>query len=368
MMPGTNNADWYDSEESNRRGMITELQRIKRRTAVRPLPVLLLAAVVTSAVMYKFLHKKQMLEAEVVLALTESSMQAHRGVPADQLREYVTSVLLPDAKLAEVIDRHNLYPLRKTLGTQYAIEELRGQLEIMIWKNSFVYYDDEDDKAPKSARIGITVLDTDGDRGYAIAHDLAAIAIASHEAERQKLAQSVTHEVAMMKQAVENQISDLEAAITLKQVAMAKASKANNRRLASALALDMTSLAQQRKHLDAQISKIAASPDLAADQITAAGLDMKLAIVEERRPDRPVHSGFVLIMIFVVIGTGSFIGSALIVGAFDSRIHDTDDVERLGLPVLGHVPAFTGDHVGSLSARSVASVGAPNYLRWRSHQ
>ena len=295
-----------------------------------------------------------------MLALTESAMQAHRGVPADQLREYVTSVLLPDAKLVDVIEKRNLYPLRKKLGNQYAIEELRSQLEIMIWKNSFVYYDDADDSAPKSARIGLTVIDTDGDRGYAIAHDLAAIAIASHEAERQKLAQAVSKEVAMMKQAVERQISDLETAISFKQVAMAKASKANNKRLASALALDLASLAQQRKRLDAQISQIAASPDLAADQITAAGLDMQLAIVEERRPDRPVHSTFVLIMIFVVIGTGSFIGSALIVGAFDSRIHDTDDVERLGLPVLGHVPAFAGDHVGSLSARSVASVGAPS--------
>jgi capsular polysaccharide biosynthesis protein len=56
-------------------------------------------------------------------------------------------------------------------------------------------------------------------------------------------------------------------------------------------------------------------------------------------------------MIIVVIGAGALFGSATFLGAFDSRIHDTDDVVRLGLPVLGHVPGFTGDSVGSLRTR-----------------
>lgn len=363
-----NNADWYDSEESTRRGMIDELQRIKRRTTVRPLPVLLLAALITGGIMYKLSKKKQTLEAEVVLALTESSLQSQRGIPADQLREYVGAVLLPDAKLVELIEKRNMYPLRKKLGNEYAVEELRSQLEIVIWKNSFLYYEDEEEKAQKSARIGFTVADTDGDRAYAIAHDLAAIAIASHEAEREKLAVAMSKEVALMKKTVEQELSDLNRAISIKQVAMAQANKDKKPALASALYLDVAALGQQQKKLEAQMSAIAESPDVAADQIHAAGLDMSLAIVEERRPERPVHSSFVLIMVFVVIGTGSFIGSALFVGAFDSRVHDTDDVARLGLPVLGHVPAFAGDHVGSLSARSVANASAPSYLRWRSHQ
>jgi hypothetical protein len=39
------------------------------------------------------------------------------------------------------------------------------------------------------------------------------------------------------------------------------------------------------------------------------------------------------------------------VGAFDSRLHGAEDVERLGLAVVGHVPRFAGHRVGSLVER-----------------
>src|SRR5205814_558689 len=158
-----------------------------------------------------------------------------------------------DQKLAQLIERHDLYHLRHQLGMEYAIQELRGQIDIQIWKNSFMYYDEDAEYAKKSARIGITVTDTDGDRAYAIARDLAAI-----------------------------------------------------------------------------------------------------AIVEEHRPERPEGRGFLIAMIAVVVGIGSLLGAALVVGAFDPRVHDTDDVARLGLPVLGHVPGFAGDHIGALRSRGAS--------------
>jgi hypothetical protein len=73
-------------------------------------------------------------------------------------------------------------------------------------------------------------------------------------------------------------------------------------------------------------------------------------------------------MVAVVVGTGSLLGSALLLGAFDSRVHDTDDVARLGLPVLGHIPGFAGDNVGSMQARGAARARVPSFLRWRSHR
>ncbi|MBW2536689.1 MAG: hypothetical protein JRI55_34710 [Deltaproteobacteria bacterium] len=39
------------------------------------------------------------------------------------------------------------------------------------------------------------------------------------------------------------------------------------------------------------------------------------------------------------------------VGAFDSRIHDLDDVRHLRLKPLGHVPPFAGDDFGSVEER-----------------
>jgi hypothetical protein len=70
-------------------------------------------------------------------------------------------------------------------------------------------------------------------------------------------------------------------------------------------------------------------------------------------------------MVAVVLAFGSLFGSALLFGAFDSRVHDGDDVARLGLPVLGQVPSFTGDRSGSLAARGVSRARAPSFARWR---
>lgn len=346
--------DWYESEESTGDGLVSELQRMRRRFAVRPLPVLILAALVTAGVTYKVITKERLLHSEIVLAMTEGTMASERmGIPADQLREYVTSVLMSDKNMLELIEKRNLYPLRKRLGPQFALEELWEQLEVEIWKNSFIYYHSEDQYARKSARIGITFKDSDPDKAYSVARDIAAIVIATHDVERQKITSAVVREVRAAHDSLKKQLEDLALAIAVKQTAMATARKESKGALAAALHVELAALDQQVKQAEDQMHLISQSNESIADQISAAGLDVNLAIVEERRPERPVQWSFVLVLVVVVVGTGALIGSAMFVGAFDSRIHDTDDVERLGLPVLGHVPAFAGDHVGSLRARGV---------------
>ena len=54
----------------------------------------------------------------------------------------------------------------------------------------------------------------------------------------------------------------------------------------------------------------------------------------------------------------------LVVGAFDTKVHDADDVRRLALPVVGHVPGFAGDDHGSLRRRGVGGGRVPSYRRW----
>lgn len=357
---------WYESEEPTRLGLISELQRIRRRTAVHPIPVLALAMFITAAVTYRIATKPRIYEADVVLALDEGAVEAKRtSIPFDQLKEYVESVLLPDAKLLALIEKRNLHRLRRKLGDQWAVQELRDQVEIEIWKNSFVHYHMDDQYAQKSARIGLTVLENDPELAFDIAHDLASIVIQSHEEQRRKVADQLAREVKMMRETMSSRLADVEAAITVKQAAAANFRKAGKEGLAAALAVDLTALAAEQKHLEAELKLIATSPEAFADRSTRAGLDTTITVVEERRPKPYEQSAFVLIMIVVVVGTGALIGSAVFIGAFDSRVHDTDDVTRLGLPVLGHVPGFPGDHVGSLGARGAVRARVPSWMRWR---
>lgn len=360
---------WYESEEPTRHGMVTELQRIRRRTGVHPIPVILLAALITALVTYKIATKPRIYEADVVLALTEGQMtQSKRSIPFGELKEYVSTVLMPDAKLIELIERRNLHRLRKRFGAQYAVTELREQLEIEIWKNSFMYYDEDDRHAQKSARIGITVLEGDPDLAFDIAHDLASIVIDSHEEQRQKIGDELAREVKLMRETMTARLLTVEHSITVKQTAAEMARQSGKPGVAAAMQVDLAALDAERKHVQKELAAIAASPEMFADRTTRAGLDTTLSVVEERRPERPESNAFVLIIVAVVVGIGALLGSAVFIGAFDSRVHDTDDVSRLGLPVLGHVPGFPGDHVGSLGARGALRARVPSFLRWRSHR
>src|SRR5882724_8082010 len=108
--PTAQGDEWYESEQPTRRGMVAEIQRIQGRTRVRPLPVLLLAALVTGAISYKVATRPVIVEAEVVLALVEGQLANHQatGLPVDQLRAYVTQVLLPDNKLLALVEKYDL--------------------------------------------------------------------------------------------------------------------------------------------------------------------------------------------------------------------------------------------------------------------
>lgn len=370
-MPGPRSQgdQWYESEQPTRRGLVAELQRIRRRTRVRPIPVLVVAALVTFAITHKMATKPVMVEAEVVIALTEGAMASRStGMPVDQLRGYVTQVLMPDKRLLEVVEKYNLFPLRKKAGSQYALESFHDMFSVQIWKNSFAYYDEEDENAARSARIGISVRDTDPDRALDVAHDLAAVVIETAAAVRQQRADTVTSQVAMLRKAVSDELDKLAIDIASKQEAITQARNRGDTDLAGILRIDLAALQQQQQRHEGQLQRIAVSSDALAADIVAAGLDMSLAVVDENRPERPTHSGLVLVMIAAVIGTFSLLSAALVLGAFDSRVHDADDVIRLGLPVLGHVPGFAGDNVGSMRTRSAAPTRVPSFQRWRFHR
>jgi hypothetical protein len=253
------------------------------------------------------------------------------------------------------------------MGMQYAITELREQLEIDVWKNTFVYYRDSESNSRKSARIGLTVLDSDPDRAYGIARALADVMIRTHDAERLKLTGALAAQVQLMRETIEAELATLAGRIAATQTAIASSTQQGKRGLAAALQVDLVDLDARHKDLATQLSQITSSRDGVADQISAAGLDVTLEVVAEKRPDRPVTSTFALVLVLCVVATGALIASAMVVSTFDPRVHDVDDVSRLGLPVLGHVPAFAGDRVGSLRKRGArrSSSGA---RQWHSHR
>jgi len=349
---------------------VQELQRIQRRTRVRPWPVLVLAVAITGALTYKLVTRKQSYQAEVVLALREGTLgtKDRTGMPLGELKEFVSSVLLPDNQLEELIERRNLHRLRSRLGMPWAVSELREQVAIEVWRNSYIYYDPDNPNRDPSARIGITVTDEDPDDAYLLAHDLASIVVQQVHEHRFEFAEQIAKTIEADRNAMSKQLAALELERTEVMVAFSKARRANKQGLAQALNLRLTQIDGQQHDAEKTMTELTTSEDAIADRIAAAGLDLVIEIVGEKRPNRPPSRELVLTIALVIVGIGSLIGSALLIGAFDSRVHDVEDVERLGLPVLGHVPGFPGDRVGSLEARGVQRTHLPSFRRWRSQR
>ncbi|HVK83156.1 MAG TPA: hypothetical protein VM513_03565 [Kofleriaceae bacterium] len=332
--------EWFESEQPYATACAIELRRIRRRTAARPLLVVVLATLVTTVITYRVATKTPILEAEVIVALSEEALATERptSLAAVELREYVSSVLLADHRLLAIIDEWNLYPLRTRLGPEYAVSELREQMEIAVWRNTFAYYAEEDQHARKSARIGITVLDRDPEKAYGLARDLADAMIAAHDEEQREATRDLADQVAMMRTHMQAELDRLALEISMKQAALARAKQQQKHGLASALYVDLTALAQREKAAEEQLTAIVQSRDALAYDIADAGLDVSMHVVEERRPQRPERGGFALLVVIAVVGTCALLGASLVVGAFDPYVHDPEDIQRLGLPVLGHVP------------------------------
>ena len=360
------NDAWYESEESTRAGMIAELQRIRRRTLARPLPVLAVGAVVAALVSYKIVTRKPLVDADVVLLLTEGSLSTkHNGIPVDALKEYVSDVLLPNDKLADLARRRGLDRIGRMDDT---IADLRDQLDIRIWKNTFVYYDADAERAEHSARIGLTATAHDPDVAYQRVNDFAQIIISTANEQRRAMTAQLATEIAALRSELDRELSELARQRSERSLAMADARRAGRIGVAEALQLELVEIDSETKIAEKRLSEIAQSNETIADRIAAAGLDMGVTIVENNRPPRSESHSFLVVLILALVGFGSLLGAAFFVGVFDSRVADTDDVSRLGLDVLGHVPGFAGDGVGSLRDRGVRRGRVPSWRTWRSHR
>ena len=362
--------DWIETEEPLIRGAIIELQRMARRARTRIPMIILIASAITAAFVWKSSKKKAMHEASITLALSEGSMSRRETfLPVLDLRNYVVNVLMSGPKLMEVIEARNWYPLRKKLGTEYALAELMDQTDVQVSRNFFLYEDESN--APRSARIDINVVDVDPKQAYAVADAVANVIVASTQQKRQAAAASIANEVKAVQAAFDAKIADLQHRIIELGAAISKAESINDVPALAHLRVEKLSVGDEVKRLREQMtaSALAGSLESLSEQISAAGQEVEVSRVREDRPSPNPARGMLLVASSVVVFVMMFVVVAILLGAFDTRIHDADDLRRLGLPIIGHFPAFPGDHVGALKSRSAltsSSTGrVPLWRLWR---
>jgi len=349
-MKGRADDEWFDDEQPLLRGLVDELQRLKRRARARLPLVLGISLALTALVLYKKYKAPPLKEASVVLAVSEGSLAtAHQPMPLDDLEFTVKDVLLSDTVLAQVLeDEHVPTPL----GKQLAIAELREFFEISVYRNYFV--DNFDIDSPRSARIAITTTATRGSDAWHWAHVIADKIVDGARTYRDR-------EASVLAEAAQRALDDEHAhAESLEhQLAVAQAVTDPTAAQRSDLVTLQNEVMKENDRVDALVKQVQTDQsDAAAEQ---AGLGISFSVIDEQKPpdDKGPPWSFRIGLAAIIFAIVMPI-VAIFIGAFDTRVHDGEDVERIGLPVLGQLPTFDGDQVGSLRARGVRRRRVPS--------
>lgn len=357
--------DWYQSEPPLARLWVADLQRLKRRARTRLPLVLGLTLLVTAVAARKFSGRGHTYEAIVYLAIDESSLSRGRhAVPGRELSQYVSSVLIPDQGLAELANRRNLHPLRKKFGDEYAVTELRGQFEIESVQNDYAERQIVDQA--RTARIQITVYDESPEEATLLATDVAEIAVKVSQERNAYEAKVLTAEIERTIEQLRVKTSELSRALAETRRALATAHASGDPADIAEQSVRFEQTEQQWRRADVALEETtrAVSAEASAQALQQAGLGVNARIVGRENAGALVDARFAVAIAVCFVFFGSLVAFSLLVGAFDSRIHEPEDVTRLGLPVLGQVPDFPGQTVGSLEKRGVRRHRVPSWIRW----
>lgn len=346
--------DWYESEKA-RHSLKRELQRLKRRARSRPALLLALALGMTLAVLWYKERSKPPYRAYVSIRVTEGNLlREDSPLAGHDLDEYLKSVALSNQQISEILDEHDLYELERARGEIFAIATLRDNMKLSIFSNYFAVRRSYSD-APRSARISIRFQDKDPELAFAVAQDLATKMVENEQRRRNASAERLHQIAELAYRRAQTEALELKSRLTRKRLELdeAEKKKATGDEIA-ALRVEVGRLAALTERALDMLSKTEGQRSsinfaLAAD---AADLGLRFEIVDKRPPiPRDPVSPFALGMwglaIFVIV----LPLSAIAVGAFDSRLHEGEDIERLGLPLVGQVPTFPGAERGSLRER-----------------
>jgi len=352
-------ADWFEAERdvhSWRR----ELLRLKRRARARLPTTLLSAALVTAAAVWFVAHRHPPAESRILIRVTEGQiLRQDKPLTTGDLAAYLYDSAFTNQNLAKIIDKYDLYPLARARGESVAVETMKWYVDVEVYRNYFLLARAYNDPV-RSVRVAVKYQNEDPELSLVVARDLAELVIQTESQRRSgesgDLAALAGTALDRASEALERRQLDLAD----RQRALASARKRHDDDEAAALQVEISRLGKEiNVNTDAvrkaRESKRRADLNFAMDQ---RGMGLVFQIVDERPPPPPPDPREVAIqmaMLSLVCFLFFLPLCAVGIGAFDQRLHDREDIQRLGLPVVGHVPPFAGHRLGSMKARRDAA-------------
>lgn len=349
--------DWVADEPRVSQVLVAELQRFKNRMKVHPIPVLLLALLMSAGAVFMFARKPGMYTARVILRISEGGLSEYRGsvLPRSELKDYIYGFALSDKTLREeIIDKHKLFQREmKLFGADGAIGELRDGLSIDVFHN-FFHYNKNHESTPRSMRLAIVYMHEDADFAYKLAVLLADLVV---KVESGKRLQEVRFAAANAKEvlaAVEQAQAERRQQIAALMTKIGDAELAGDGVAAAMARVEIASLAQAERREAQNLENMQREVEQIENsrRLEESNMGMVFELAGRVRPvNRPPPGPFVLGLVGLVCFFIFVPVCAIGLGTLDSRIHELEDVRRLSMPALGHIPPFEGDRTSSLRKR-----------------
>lgn len=340
--------DWEATEPGGRfaRG---EIVRLLRRAKPRRLLILLCAIVACGGFVTKRLLSPAPRIARISFRLIEADLDLTAALrPRKGYLDYLWGVHLSSPHLLEVIKTFNLYPDKYARDPRLAVEALRDDLDVKVWRNYFIeeHYDNDDEA--RSVRFSVEWKSKDP-RVLEVVQALGQTIIAAQTEERRQVFRQGQQEIVDATDEAAERLAILRRAIAERKLALARGEAKVRPRLLVELGDLVAEEKLQTKRLGEMDSTKSRFEITAALEHQRSGLRFELVDPGFVLPGRdgPVSMAFTAAFIFF----GAALLSGLLLGAFATKIRQADDIRRLGIPVLAAVAPFPGDSAGTLTER-----------------
>lgn len=339
---------------------------MKRRAKTQLRKIVALGIVIGTALSVFIATRPTQHTARLVLALSEGSAgQRNTPLPASHLVDYVSTKLLPAAKLTALIESRNLFPLRHKLGPEFALGSLRDLIEINVYRNYFL--ESFHEGASRSARIELTVRAPDAEFAWRLAQDISAIVTESIGEENDRFATAVHNEADEVLARTRRRLSERQAEASRLGEEASRATQVGNLNLAAALSLEAAAARARVRAATEELGLLSgqAEGDRLRASMSRAGMGIGVRVAAAIRPFSADQDRLRLAMIIAIIILATTIACGVAFAVFDPRVHEGDDATRMGIPVLGQVPSFAGDQLGSLRGRGIRRSHSAWWKRWQ---
>ncbi len=328
--------DWVD-EEPGIKVWLAQTARLLRRGLRRPIwtvSIAVLTAAITTGV-------KALKEYKFGPRYTLRVVEGDRD-PSDSpqtkrlLRQHVEGAIFSNGRLNEVMERHNLYPGLRRNNPRAALDSFREDISVDVYRNYFLEAPSPH-RPPRSARIAVRYYSSDRDLALAVTRDLGSL-IADHEARtRKRLAEAALARVSNALQRAQDKhlaIRQRLAEVTneLARTGDAKLVVEQTHLLRSLEGTLMLVEGYERRKASFSVGTALETHQLGVSfEVIDPGAIPNAAGLHPRDLIQLSLTVFVLMLPLAMLAAG----------AFDTRLRELDDIQRLGLDPLGRVPAET---------------------------